>query len=70
MTDRYRFAISDNHPAKLFDLVADGDEWNNLADDPFQAALVGELTAKVKAEWKKAKSCQQRDDANLTLQIS
>ena len=34
VTDRYRFAISDKYPAKLFDLKVDPEEWNNLAADP------------------------------------
>ena len=55
VTDRYRFAISDKHPAKLFDLKADPEEWNNLAADPAQAERVKDLTAQVKDAWGKAK---------------
>jgi uncharacterized sulfatase len=55
VTDRYRFAISDKHPAKLFDLRTDADEWNNLAAEPAHGGLVKELTAKVTDVWGKAK---------------
>ncbi len=55
LTERYRFAISDKHPAKLFDLRDDPEEWNNLAAEPAQAELLNELTAKVKIVWGRAK---------------
>jgi hypothetical protein len=34
VTERYRFAISDQRPTKLFDLRKDPGEWNNLANEP------------------------------------
>ncbi len=55
VTDRYRFAISDREPTKLFDLRNDPHEWRNLADDPEQADLVRELTNEIEKEWARAK---------------
>jgi choline-sulfatase len=55
VTQRYRFAISDKHPAKLFDLQADANEWNNLAADPAFARMMKELTAKITDVWGQAK---------------
>ncbi len=55
VTERYRFAISDRHPTKLFDLRGDPEEWNNLANVPAHTALVKALTARANAVWGKAK---------------
>ncbi len=55
VTEKYRFAVSDRHPTKLFDLSSDPHEWNNLADDPKYANLVRIFKKQVEQTWDRAK---------------
>lgn len=48
ITDKYRFTLFADGRKALYDLVADPEEWQNLADDKQYQALIKEFEAKMK----------------------
>jgi|GEM_PF-386091 len=51
VTDRYRYAFSENQPEKLFDLQNDPHEWQNLASDPAHESVLNAMRDKTQAVW-------------------
>lgn len=49
--DRFKYIYTHGHPAQLFDLAADPDELDNLADDPAHAGVAATLRAALLSAW-------------------